>query len=147
IHHLTNKALVLKPPISMGSDKVFHIPPGGDWKKVFNYILSTPTTLLQQPNETVIVQEQISGTEYSVDTVSAAGKHVLAHLTRYKKTSVGAGMTIMDYTEFMPFNEEEHGELFNYAKRAVDALGILWGAAHNEIMLTADGPRLIETGA
>jgi len=146
-HDLTDKALVLKPPVSMGSDNVFHIPPGGDWKRIFNYILSTPTALLREPNETVIVQEQITGTEYSVDTVSAAGKHVLAHLTKCKRISMGEGMTVMDHTEFVPFDNEQHGELLHYAKQAIDALGIRWGAAHNEIMLTAAGPRLIETGA
>lgn len=146
-HDLTDKALVLKPPVSMGSDNVFHIPPGGDWKRIFNHILSTPTALLREPNETVIVQEQITGTEYSVDTVSAAGNHTLAHLTRCTRTSVGEGRTVMDYTEFVPFANEQHGELLHYAKQAVDALGIRWGAAHNEIMLTAAGPRLIEIGA
>ena len=145
-HDLVNKALVLKPPVSMGSDNVFHIPAGGDWKRTFNHILSTPTALLREPNETVIVQEKITGTEYSVDTVSAAGKHVLAHLTRYKRMSVGEGLTVMDYTEFMPF-DEQHSELLHYTKQAIDALGIRWGASHNEIMLTAAGPRLIEIGA
>jgi hypothetical protein len=47
----------------------------------------------------------------------------------------------------MPFSEEEHGELFAYTQKALDALGFRWGAAHNEIMLTREGPRLIETGA
>lgn len=145
-HHLTDKALVLKPPVSMGSDNVFHIPPGGDWRRIFNYILSTPTALLREPNETVIVQEKITGTEYSVDTVSANGKHALAHLTRYKRVSAGEGLTIMDYTEFMPL-DELHSELFFYTKQAIDALGIRWGASHNEVMLTAEGPRLIEIGA
>lgn len=144
--NLVGKALILKPPLSMGSDKVFHIRPGADWKSVFDHILATPTAVLQEISETVIVQEKISGTEYSVDTVSADGKHVLAHLTRYRRMSAGGGLTIMDHTEFMPF-DEEHAELFDYTKKVIDALGIRFGAAHNEIMLTAEGPRLIESGA
>lgn len=146
-HDLVDKPLVLKPPVSMGSDNVFHIAAGRDWKPIFEHILSCPTALLREPNESVVVQEYVTGIEYSVDTVSAEGKHVLAHLTRYKKVSVGDGMTIMDYTEFMPYNHDQHSELLHYAKKAIDALGIRWGAAHSEIMLTASGPRLIETGA
>jgi biotin carboxylase len=144
---LTDAALVLKPPASAGSDKVFHISPGGDWQRAFDHILSTPTALLGEPSETVIVQEQVTGTEYAVDTVSAAGKHVLAHLIRYRKTSADERMTVFDYTEFMPFDSRQHGELLQYASQTLDALGIRWGAAHSEIMLTAAGPRLIETGA
>jgi biotin carboxylase len=142
-NNLTEKALVLKPPLSMSSDQVYHIQPGEDWKRAFENILSTPTAFLQEPNETVIVQERVTGTEYSLDTVSAAGKHELAHITKYKKISVGNGMTVIDNTEFIPF----HHELFNYTKQVLDALGICWGAAHSEIMLTSKGPRLIETGA
>jgi hypothetical protein len=47
----------------------------------------------------------------------------------------------------VPYSEGEYGALFDYTKNALDALGIRWGAAHTEIMLTAQGPRLIETGA
>jgi biotin carboxylase len=144
---LTNSPLVVKPPASAGSDNVHHIPAGGDWRKPFDHILSTPAALMGLVNETVIVQEQLIGTEYAVDTVSAAGKHELAHLIRYKKTAAGDRLTVFDHTEFVPFDAEKYGELWSYTQRALDALGIRWGAAHSEIMLTKDGPRLIETGA
>ncbi|MBA3662282.1 MAG: ATP-grasp domain-containing protein [Gammaproteobacteria bacterium] len=145
--NLTHAALVLKPPASAGSDKVFHIRAGEDWKRPFDHILSTPTSLLGKISETVIIQEQITGIEYAVDTVSASGKHVLTDLIRYKKTSAQERMTVYDYTEFVNFDPSQHTELLNYAKQALDALGIRWGAAHSEIMLTQAGPRLIETGA
>jgi biotin carboxylase len=137
--NLTNAALVLKPPASAGSDKVFHIEAGEDWKRIFDYILSTPTCLLGKISETVIVQEQITGIEYAVDTVSASGKHVLTDLLRYKKTAAGKRMTVYDYTEFVPFDRHQHMELVSYTKQALDALGIRWGAAHSEIMLTSVG--------
>lgn len=79
--------------------------------------------------------------------MSANGKHYLAHLIQYNKTSFNDRKTVYDYVEFVPYSEEIYGELFDYTKKALDALGIRWGAAHNEIMLTKDGPRLIETGA
>ena len=144
---LSDSPLIIKPPVSAGSDKVFHIPAQGDWKKAFNCVLSEPSKVTGKINETVVVQEQAIGTEFAVGTVSANGKHYLAHLIKYNKTSSNDRKTVYDYVEFVPYDEEMHGELFEYTKKALDALGVRWGAAHNEIMLTQDGPRLIETGA
>lgn len=144
---LIDSPLVIKPPVSAGSDKVFHIPARGDWKKAFNRVLSEPSKITGNINETVVVQEQAIGTEFAVGTVSANGKHYLAHLIQYNKTSSNDRKTVYDYVEFVPYSEERYGELFDYTQKALDALGVLWGAAHNEIMLTKDGPRLIETGA
>jgi biotin carboxylase len=146
-HGLTSAALVVKPPASMGSNNVYHVPPGGDWQRPFDHILSTPTAPLNERSETAVVQEMVIGTEYCVDTVSAAGKHALAHLIKYSKTSAGDRMTVFDHTEFVEFDRDRYGELVDYAERVLDALGIQWGAAHSEIMVTANGPRLIETGA
>lgn len=144
---LLNSPLIIKPPISAGSDKVFHIPVGGDWRGPFKRVLTEPSQITGEKNETAVVQEQAVGTEFAVGTVSANGKHYLAHLIKYNKTTANDRKTVYDYVEFVPFSEEAHGELFEYTKKALDALGIRWGAAHNEIMLTKDGPRLIETGA
>ncbi|KMQ61647.1 hypothetical protein ACM46_15115 [Chryseobacterium angstadtii] len=146
-HELTGSSLVLKPPLSAGSDNVFHIPQGGNWKEAFNQILTEPSKITGIVSETVIVQEEVVGTEFAVGTVSANGKHYLAHLIKYNKISFNGRKTIYDCVEFIPYEEELYGELFEYTKKCLDALGICWGAAHNEIMLTEKGPRLIETAA
>jgi biotin carboxylase len=144
---LINSPLIIKPPMSAGSDKVFHISAKGDWKTAFNRVLTEPSKITGKISETVVVQEEAIGREFAVGTVSANGKHYLAHLIKYNKTSLHGRKTIFDYVEFVSFNEEEHGELFDYTKKTLDALGIRWGAAHTEIMLTKKGPRLIESGA
>ncbi|HBD7469391.1 TPA: ATP-grasp domain-containing protein [Legionella pneumophila] len=144
---LIDSPLIIKPPVSAGSDKVFHIPARGEWKKAFNRVLSEPSKITGKVNATVVVQEQAIGTEFAVGTVSANGKHYLAHLIQYNKISFNDRKTVYDYVEFVPYSKERYGELFDYTQKALDALGIRWGAAHNEIMLTKDGPRLIETGA
>ncbi len=146
-NQLSNSSFIIKPPISAGSDKVFHISPGGDWKQAFNQILNEPSQLTGHANETVVVQEEAVGTEFAVGTVSANGKHYLTHLIKYNKATFNNRKTIYDHVEFVPYTEQEYGELFDYTKKALDALGVRWGAAHNEIMLTSKGPRLIETGA
>ncbi|CAA7193654.1 ATP-grasp domain-containing protein [Chryseobacterium potabilaquae] len=144
---LEESSLICKPPLSAGSDKVFHIPAKGDWKKAFNRILTEPSKITGVVSDTVVVQEEAIGTEYAVGTVSANGKHYLAHLVKYNKMWFNDRKTVIDYVEFVPYDEEMYGELFEYTKNCLDAMGIRWGAAHNEIMLTEKGPRLIETAA
>lgn len=146
-NELDDFPLIIKPPMSSGSDKVFHIPAKGDWKIAFNRVLTELTKITRKVSETVVVQEEAIGTEFAVGTVSANGKHYLAHLIKYNKTSFHNRKTIFDYVEFVPYSENEHGELFDYTQKALDALGVRWGAAHTEIMLTQKGPRLIESSA
>ncbi|MDR3612239.1 MAG: ATP-grasp domain-containing protein [Candidatus Obscuribacterales bacterium] len=146
-NRLLDSPLIIKPAASAGSDKVFHIPARGDWRKAFNLVLSEPSKITGKTNETAVVQEQAIGTEFAVGTVSANGKHYLAHLIKYNKISFNGRETVYDHVEFVPYDAEKYGQLFEYTQKALDALGIRWGAAHNEIMLTKDGPRLIETGA
>lgn len=139
-----NTALIVKPPASSGSDKVFHIPVKGDWKKAFHRVLNEPL-LSGKKSETVVIQEQAIGTEYAIGTVSAHGKHYLTHLMKYNKTSIGERKTIFDHVEFVPYDEKTLGELVEYTKNALDALGVRFGASHTEVMLTEKGPRLIES--
>ena len=146
-NELVDSSLIIKPPMSAGSDKVFHISAKENWKTAFNRVLTEPSKITGKVSETVVVQEQAIGTEFAVGTVSAKGKHYLAHLIKYNKTSSHDRKTVFDYVEFVPYSEVGHGELFDYTQKALGALGIRWGAAHTEIMLTEKGPRLIESGA
>jgi biotin carboxylase len=144
---LTDVPLILKPPSSSGSEMVFHIEAGGDWKKAFHHILTVDSVLSWKPSETVVIQEQAIGTEYAVGTVSAGGRHALVHLIKYNKISAGDRKTVYDHVELVAYDPAVLGELLDYTRRALDALGVRWGATHTEIMLTPDGPRLIETSA
>jgi biotin carboxylase len=143
---LTNTPLILKPPSSSGSEMVFHVNAGEDWKNAFREILSTPSVLTGKKNESVVVQEQAIGQEYAVGTVSAHGKHYLVHLIKYNKACFGGRKTVYDHVEFVPHDERVAG-LWEYVQRSLDAVGVRWGATHTEVMLTAQGPRLIETSA
>ncbi len=143
---LKHTPLIIKPPMASGSEKVFHIAASGDWKTAFNRVLSE-NLISGKRSDTVVVQEQAIGTEYAVGTVSANGNHYLAHLIKYHKTSSGDRQTVFDHVEFVPYDQTSLGELFDYTRKALDALGVRFGATHTEIMLTKDGPRLIETSA
>lgn len=146
-NNLTHSPLIIKPPMSAGSDNVLHIPGGGNWGQAFRKVLTEPSKITKKPNQTVVVQEQVFGTEFAVGTVSANGKHALSHIIKYNKAKTGDRITVYDFVEFLPYDQEAHKALVEYTFNTLDALGIKWGAAHSEIMLTADGPRLIEVGA
>jgi biotin carboxylase len=146
-NNLQNEPLIIKPPSSSGSEMVFHIAAKGDWKKAFRHILTEPSVISGEKSESVVIQEMAIGTEYAVGTVSANGKHYLVHLMKYNKTSSGERQTVFDHVEFVPHDKEVLGDLFDYVQKALDALGVRWGATHTEIMLTKNGPRLIESSA
>lgn len=146
-NELSTVPLILKPPMSSGSEQVFHIAAHGDWKSAFHQILTVPSVLTGRNHETVVIQEQAIGTEYAVGTVSAKGKHHLVHLLKYNKTSVGDRKTVYDYVELVPYEQAILGDMFEYVQRVLDAVGVRYGATHTEIMLTQNGPRLIETSA
>ncbi len=144
-NELCHVPLIIKPPISAGSNRVFHISAGRNWRTAFREVLAAPSVLTGTANESAVVQEQAQGGEFSVGTVSADGKHSLTHLIKYNKISFNGRQTVYDHVEFVPFSTEEHQALFEYTQKALDALGVRWGAAHNEVMMTPEGPRLIES--
>jgi biotin carboxylase len=144
---LKDSPLILKPPCSSGSELVFHIEASGDWKKTFHRILTEPSAVSGKRSGTVVIQEQAIGTEYAVGTASVDGRHHLAHLIKYNKTSADGRQTVFDHVEFVPYDKEVLGDMWEYTQKVLNALGVRYGAAHTEIMLTEEGPRLIETSA
>jgi hypothetical protein len=95
----------------------------------------------------VVVQEYLTGTEYVVDSFSHEGVHTISDICRYRKLSDGTHIAIYESMEFLPYHLPGHAELVTFVERVLDALGIEFGPAHTEVMLTDRGPRLIETGA
>ncbi len=143
---LGNKAIMLKPPKSAGTDGVVKIEAGHDWIPSFQAILGQRNKL-NGTNDNVLVQEFITGTEYVVDTFSYHGKHTVTNICRYKKVLNADHIAMYDRMEFLPYDPHTYGEILEYTYKVLDALGIQNGPAHSEIMLTTHGPLLIETGA
>ena len=140
---LTGKPMVLKPPKSAGAEDVYLVPPGGDWMPYFDRILGKVNKFGFR-NETVIVQEYAEGTEYIVDLYSVGGRHGLVDVCRYVKHQRDDRIGIYDAAVFMPPADPDVLAAAAYVCRAADAVGIRNGSTHAEVMLTADGPRLIE---
>jgi hypothetical protein len=68
-------------------------------------------------------------------------------ICRYRKIHHAGHMAVYDSMQWLPYDPAEHRELLEYTFGVLDAVGIRFGAGHSEIMMTADGPRLLETAA
>jgi biotin carboxylase len=143
---LTDQDLVIKPPKSASTDGVVKVPARSDWRAKFSELLGS-VNRLGFTNDKLVVQEYLYGVEYAVDTASFAGTHSVASICRYNKTDNGPFMAIYDTMDWMASDFAEAGILKDYAARVLDAVGMRYGTSHIEIMLTKDGPRLIEIGA
>ncbi|WP_410169430.1 ATP-grasp domain-containing protein, partial [Actinacidiphila rubida] len=91
-------------------------------------------TIYGEPNTTVLVQEYLPGDEYMVNSLSADGHHVITEMWRSHKTLVGSS-PVYDYAELVPA-AHDHGTVAGYVQSVLDALGIRWGPAHTEIIVT-----------
>jgi len=95
----------------------------------------------------VLLQEHMTGTEYVVDTVSHNGRHSITDMLKYRRIRYGDGMAVYDSVEWLPFDTDTYGDLIEYGLGALDAVGFRQWAAHTEIMMTEQGPRLLEINA
>jgi biotin carboxylase len=143
---LRDAPIVLKPPKSGGTDDVYVVSPGEDWRPFFGRILGS-TNKLNMRNNHVLVQELAEGTEYEVDTYSVDGRHGLAAVWRYAKERRGDRLGIYLSNTFVAPDHPVVPALFDYVQQVLDAVGVRNGPAHVEVMMTAAGPRLIEVGA
>jgi hypothetical protein len=143
-HGLAGRSLVVKPPKSSGTDNVHLV--GDDWRRWFDHVLGA-TNGYGEVNDQVVVQEHAQGTEYIVDLYSVDGQHGLVDGWVYTKRARGSRIGIYDTVDVLPPDHPDLAVLADYVMRAADAVGIRNGSTHAEVMLTADGPRLIELAA
>ncbi|MFD7735690.1 ATP-grasp domain-containing protein [Kitasatospora phosalacinea] len=143
---LTGRDLVVKPPKSASTDGVTRIPGGRGWQEAFAAQLGH-LNQWQAVNDQMLVQEYATGTEYVVDVFSHDGRHTVADVCRYRKVDSGGHMAVYESLAWVPEDDPVVPELVRYTEGVLDAVGFRWGAAHVEVMMTADGPRLIEVNA
>ncbi len=137
--------VVIKPLCSSASDGVYRCINEADIQVAFEDITGR-VDVYGSANESVLVQEYLTGREYAIDTVSHAGRHRVAAVWEYGKP---AGGTFFgnDSLELLPYDESFNRQMFPYVASVLDALGIKHGPAHCEVILTERGPVIVEIGA
>src|SRR3954451_9616065 len=143
---LLGRRLVIKPPKSAAGDEVYIVYEDGDWRERFDRVLGR-TNKLGLTNDAVLLQEFAEGNEYLVDTYSVDGVHALVDVCRYTKVAHGDKIGIYRRIDFLAEDDPEVAALWPYTQQVLDAVGMRVGCGHTEIMMTPDGPRLIEVAA
>ena len=140
---LDAEPIVIKPANSGGTDDVHVVPAGGDWRSLLDRMVSQ-VNHLGLVNGGILVQEFAEGTEFLVDSYSVDGRHGLVDICRYTKVRKGDRIGIYDRVDFLPPDDPQVATIWDYTLRVLDALGFRNGCGHAEVMLTPNGPRLIE---
>jgi hypothetical protein len=81
-----------------------------------------------------------------VNAVSVGGVHRVMEIIRVTKAFVD-GSPVYDHADVVFPSDEDYAEVAEYSRRALDAVEMRWGPSHLEVMLTSDGPRLVEVNA
>jgi len=102
---------------------------------------------LGKKNPEVVLQQFLEGKEYVVDTVSLNGVHKCVAVWEYDKRVCNGHDFVYFGARLRSGDGKIEQELITYQKKVLDALGILHGAGHGEVMYTPEGPRLVEVGA
>ncbi|WKU48835.1 ATP-grasp domain-containing protein [Streptomyces sp. VNUA116] len=137
--------VVVKPLAASGAQGVSICADAAEVRRAAAAVLGT-VTMYGQTNVEVLAQSYLAGTEYIVDTVSCRGSRYDAGVWRYDKRRRGAH-NVSHRDVLVPPDDPVVAELTSYTHDVLDALGIEFGAAHAEVMMTADGPALVEIGA
>jgi biotin carboxylase len=138
--------IVVKPIDSAGADSVRFCHSEDDVRAAFDLILNTNNKLGLR-NSSVLLQERLRGRQYIVNAVSLEGKHVITEIWSDDKLEVSGAALICEKEELLPYQGAIQDELKEYISRVLTVLGVSIGPSHSELMLTEQGPVLIETAA
>src|SRR5450631_1720890 len=92
-------------------------------------------------NDRLLVERYMQGSVVGCDTLTVAGKHRLIGV--HEKLMFDPPPFAIRGSTFMPHGPQ-FAALERYACAALDAVGFDWGATHMELMITSQGPRVIE---
>ncbi len=138
--------VVVKPLASAGTDSVSICNSAAEVRERCESILGS-TNFFGVVNSSLVVQEYLVGHEYMVNTVALGGVHKVVDAWWAVRLNGPYGAPIVDFVEPVPLDTEEMRQVMDYTIDVVQALGILNGAGHTEVMLTSTGPVLIECAA
>lgn len=131
---------IMKPTDNSGSRGVVLCLDQEELLKAYDY------THKESRGGAVILEEYMKGPEVSVEVICLNGiPHVLQ--VTDKLTTGAPHFVEMGHSQPSQLEEKMLDRIRNLASRAVMAVGIQNGPAHVEIILTADGPKMVELGA
>ena len=128
-------AAVAKPPMASGSLGVRKVRSVAEVDAAWEWLAAMEVGEF-------MLEELLVGTEVSVETMSAEGRHAVVAITgKY----TGDGVVELAHVVPAPIAGADAHSAACLTVRMLDAAGMVEGPAHTEIILTADGPRVVET--
>jgi biotin carboxylase len=88
-----------------------------------------------------LAEELLSGVEVSVESVSTGGRHTIVSITG---KDTGDGVFELGHVVPAHLGDDDRRRVADFTRQVLDAIGVTEGLAHSEVMLTVDGPRLVE---
>mgnify|MGYP001074353384 CR=1 FL=1 len=131
---------IMKPSDNSGSRGVTVIKDPCELRTAYDYSVN------QSRNGKVIIEELLQGDEVSVEIITYKGVPHVLQVT--DKLTTGAPYFVeMGHSQPSKFTGAELQKITDLAKSAVVAVGIKDSPAHVEMMVTKEGPKMIELGA
>ena len=134
---------IVKPADSSGSRGIYEVQDINDQKSIKEaYKYCKPFSRVGD----VVVEEYMSGPEVSVETLSINGECHVIQIT--DKLTTGAPHYVeMGHSQPTRLGEETANKIKEVAIAANKAIGIKNGPSHTEIIVTSEGPKIVELGA
>lgn len=134
---------IVKPVDNSGSRGIVKIEDLNDKESIFEaYEYSKALSR----NGDVVVEEYMSGPEVSVETLTVNGECYVIQIT--DKITTGAPHFVeMGHSQPSQLDETTKEKIAEVAKMANRAIGITNGPSHTEIIVTNEGPKIVELGA
>lgn len=136
--------LIVKPTDLCGSLLVRRVNDERELLSAAGAIFDCSNNVRGQPRETLILlEEELSGPEYSVETATIAGR---THFLGITDKSVCGAPYFVESGHMFPaqLSSEMQKAIFGCAHDALIAVGYDHGIAHTEIKWTEHGPRIVE---
>jgi biotin carboxylase len=131
---------IIKPVDNAGSRGVLLANNENELLKAYPYSLQCSR------NGKVIIEEFMQGPEVSVECMTINGETEVLNITD-KLTTGSPHFVEMGHSQPSLLSETDKLKITKLAIQAVNAVGINIGPAHVEIILTREGPKLVELGA
>lgn len=95
-----------------------------------------------------VLEELLVGTEYAVNgQMDGAGSATVVSVLEYERVPANGKPNVYHRTHHVPRTDKAYAAVAAYAEAVMNASGLRRAPFHLELMLTAEGPRLIEVGA
>lgn len=136
--------LVMKPVDLPSSAFVSLIRNEKELRDAYRALEAFPLNFRDQERDcTILLEEFMSGEEVSVESVSCHGETTILGIT--DKSVTGTPYFIENGHMFpAQLGDETRAAVTQFVRKALQAVGYDHGIAHTEVMITADGPRIVE---